>query len=59
MRNCDSDVILVYCECLHNVLLGNVRLTVRDLEKNRHILESVLNKKSLTKTGFELIQHTI
>ena len=65
LRNCDSDVILVLCECLHNVLLGHVRVKVRDLEKNRHIFESVLKKKSsmdkrralfLTKTGFELIQ---
>ena len=65
LRNCDSDVILVLCECLHNVLLGYVRVKVRDLEKYRHIFESVLKKKSsmdkrralfLTKTGFELIQ---
>ena len=66
LRNCDSDVILVLCECLHNVLLGHVRVKVRDLEKYRHIFESVLKKKSssmdkrraffLTKTGFELIQ---
>ena len=65
LRNCDSDVILVLCECLHNVLLGHVRTKVRDLEKYRHIFESVFKKKSsmdkrrapfLTKTGFELIQ---
>ena len=29
---CDSDVILVLCECLHNVLLGHVRVKVRELE---------------------------
>ena len=65
LRNCDSDVILVLCECLHNVLLGHVRVKVRELEKYRPIFESVLKKKSskdkrraffLTKTGFELIQ---
>ena len=65
LRNCDSDVILVLCECLHNVLLGHIRVKIRDLEKYRHIFESVLKKKSsmderrtlfLTKTGFELIQ---
>ena len=61
LPNCDSEVILVLCACLHNVLLGQVG----DLEKYRHIFESVLKKKStmdkrralfLTKTGFELIQ---
>ena len=47
LRNCDSDVILVLCECLHNVLLGHVRVKVRD-DKRRALF--------LTKTGFELIQ---
>ena len=65
LRICDSDVILVLCECLHNVLQGHVKVKVRDLEKHRHIFESVLKKKSsmdkrraffLAKTGFELIQ---
>ena len=65
MRNCDSDAILVLCECLYNVLLGQVRVNVRDLENNGHIFEAVLKKNSstdkrrailLTKTGFELIQ---
>ena len=65
LRSCDSDAILVLCECLHNVLLGHVRVKVRDLENYRHIFEGVLKKNSstdkrrallLTKTGFELIQ---
>ena len=65
LRSCDSDVILVLCECLHNVLLGRVRVKVRDLENYRHIFEGVLKKITstdkrrallLTKTGFELIQ---
>ena len=29
LRNCDTDVILVLSECLHNVLLGHVRVKVR------------------------------
>ena len=58
------NVILVLCECLHNVLLGHDRVKVRDLENYRHILEDVLKKNSLTnerrallltKPGFELI----
>ena len=65
LRNCDSDVILVLCECLHTVLLGHVRVKVRDLENYRHIFEGVLKTNSstakrrallLTETGFELIQ---
>ena len=65
LRSCDSDVILVLCECHHNVLLGHVRVKVRDLEIYRHIFEGVLKKNSskdkrrallLTKTGFKLIQ---
>ena len=65
LRSCDSDAILVLCECLHNVLLGHVRVKERDLENYRHIFEGVLKKNSstdkqraflLTKTGFELIQ---
>ena len=65
MRSCDSDAILVLCESLHNVLLGHVRVKVRDLENYRHIFEDVLKKNSsrdkrravlLTKTGLELIQ---
>ena len=65
LRSCDSDVILVLCECLHNVLLGHVSVKVRDLERYRRIFEGVLKKNSstdkrrallLTKTGFELIQ---
>ena len=65
LRSCDSDVIRVLCECLHNVLLDHVRVKVRDLENYRHIFEGVLKKNSstdkrrallLTKTGFELIQ---
>ena len=65
LRSCDSDAILVLCECLHNVLLGQVRVKARDLEKYRHIFEGVLKKKSsmvkrrpisITKAGFKLIQ---
>ena len=65
LRNCDSDAILVLCECLHNVLLGHVRVKVRDLANYRHIFEGFLKKNSstdkrrallLSKTGFELIQ---
>ena len=65
MRSCDSDAILVLCDCLHNALMGHVRVKVRDEENYRHIFEGVLKKKSsvdkrrallLTKTGFELIQ---
>ena len=29
LRSCDRDVILVLCECLHNVLLWHVRVKVR------------------------------
>ena len=65
LRNCDSDVIMLLCECLHKVLVGHVRVKIRNLEKYRHIFKNVLKKKSsmderralfLTKTGFELIQ---
>ena len=30
LLSCDKDVILVLCECLHNVLLGHVRAKLRD-----------------------------
>ena len=33
LRNCDSDVILVLCECLHNVLLGHVTSESKKLRK--------------------------
>ena len=65
MRSCDSDVILVLCEFVHNVLLGHFRVNVRDLDRYRSIFVNVLKEKSsmdkrrallLTKTGFELIQ---
>ena len=65
LRSCDSDVMLVLCECVDNVLLGHVRVKVRDLEKYRNIFEGILKKKSskdkrrallLTKTSLELIQ---
>ena len=46
LRSCDSDVILVLCECLHNVLLGLVRVRMRDLENYRHIFEEVHKKTS-------------
>ena len=46
LRSFDSDVELVLFECLHNVLLGNVRVNVRDLENYRHIFEGVLKKNS-------------
>ena len=68
LSSCDSHVILVLCECLHNVLLGHVRVKLRGLEIYRHIFEGVLKKKSstdkrrallLTKIGFELIQFII
>ena len=45
LRSCDSDAILVFCECLHNVLQGHVRVKVRDLENYRHKFEGVLKKK--------------
>ena len=32
---CDSDVILVLCECLHKVLRGHVRVKVKELKKER------------------------
>ena len=44
--SCDNDAIMVLCECLHNDLLGHVRVKVRDLENYRHIFEGVLKKKS-------------
>ena len=63
LRSCDSDAILVLCECIHNDLLSHVRVKVRDLEKYRHIFEGVLKKNSSTDerralllTDFELIQ---
>ena len=65
LRRCDSNVILVLCECLYNVLLGHVRVKVRDLENYRNINEGVVKKKSSTgkrranlipMTSFELIQ---
>ena len=65
LRSCDTDVILVLCECLHNVLLGHIRVKVRDLENYRNIFEDVLKKNLstdkrrallLTKTELELIQ---
>ena len=70
LHNCDSDVLLVLCECLHKScwVIRVIRVKVRDFEKYRHLFESVLKKKSsmdkrralfLTKTGFELIQLTI
>ena len=48
LRSCDSDVILVFCEYLHNVLLGHVRVKVRDLENYIHIFQGVLKKNSST-----------
>ena len=48
LRSYDSDVILVLCECLHNVLLGHVRVKVRDLENHKHIFGGVLKKNSST-----------
>ena len=65
MRGCDSDVILVICECLNNVSLRHVRVNVRVLENYRQTFERVLTKNSSTdkrrtllqtKTGFELTQ---
>ena len=65
LRCCDSDVMLVSCECLHKVLLSHVRVKIRDLENCKHKFEGVRKKKSstdkrrallLTKTGFKLIQ---
>ena len=44
LRSCDSDAILVLCECLHSVLLGHVRVKVRDLENYRHILKAISKK---------------
>ena len=44
LRGCDSEVILVLCECLHNVLLGHVRVKVGDLEIYRHILKALSRK---------------
>ena len=60
--SCDSVVTLVLCEYRHNVLLGHVRVKVKDLETCRQIFESALKNKAtrralfLTKTGFEVIQ---
>ena len=48
LRRCDSDVILVLSECLQNVLLGHVKVKVRDLEKYGQIFEGVLKKNSST-----------
>ena len=68
LRSCDSDVIMVLCECLHKVSVGHDRVKLRDFENYRHIFESALKKNSptdkrrallLTKTGSELIQLVI
>ena len=48
LRSFDSDVTVVLCECLQNVLLGLVRVKVRYLENYRHIFECVLKKNSST-----------
>ena len=51
VRSCDSDVIMVLCECLHNVLLGHVRVKVRDIEKYS---SQFLNDPSVQHTGAQL-----
>ena len=48
LRSYDSDVLLVLCDCLHNVLLGHVRVKVRDLENYRPLFEGVLKRNSST-----------
>ena len=37
LRGCDSDIILILCEFLHNVSLVHVRVKLRDLKSYNHI----------------------
>ena len=64
IRTSDKKVISVLCECLHNVIRGNVKVRIDNLQQYENIFRIVLRKRTsldkkrailLTKTGFELV----
>ena len=46
LHSCDSDVILVSCECVHDILPGHLRVKLGDLESYKNIFEGTLKIKS-------------
>ena len=55
----DKPLIKAICECVYNVLLGNINLTdtnKQKLKKHKHILRKLIDKSSLKEKKKILIQ---
>ena len=46
LRNAESSVLLVLCECFYNVHKGNVKVKLKDLDKYEKLFRSVLKKNT-------------
>ena len=46
LRNSDAQVMSVMCECLYNVIIGNVKVQIKNLKRFVNVLKIVLQKKT-------------
>ena len=65
LRGAKDDVFMVLCECLYNVVKGNVDVKIKNIEKYENVCKLILKKNTsvekrralfLTRTGFELLK---
>ena len=61
LRGAKDYVFMVLCECLYNVVQGNVDVKIKNIEKYENVCKLILKKntsveKRRTKTGFELLK---
>lgn len=59
IKTASPDLIRTLCECSHNVLKGNVRLTPhqkRKLSRHKHNLRALVKKKGTVKRRKQILQ---
>ena len=60
LENADKDLVDAICQCVFNLLQGNISLTNAEkeqLNKYRHSLRKIVNKSSLKEKKKILVQH--
>jgi hypothetical protein len=59
LKHADKSLVCTLCECVYNILLGNVQLTKQDtkrLVKNKTLLKKVIKKTKNWKNKRKVIQ---
>ena len=65
LRTSDDNIVLVLCECFYNVIRGQVKVQINDLEQYENVIKTILRKnvsvekqraRLLTKISFGLVR---